>query len=71
MGQRIPKKQSSESISASMADTNISSADSSDSNETDETFEPLVENAEISTLSCTEIYLIAAKRDSTLVDVKG
>jgi hypothetical protein len=30
-----------------------------------------MEREEKKALSCTEIYLIAAKKDSTLVDVKG
>jgi hypothetical protein len=75
VGQRIAKKQLVEDAITHTVENNISGAESSaescGSNETDESYEPLTEKVQTLSLSGTEIYLIAAKRDSTLVDVKG
>ncbi|CAM0141878.1 hypothetical protein VKS41_004419 [Umbelopsis sp. WA50703] len=74
VGQRIAKKQLVEDAITHTVENNISGAESSaescGSNETDESYEPLTEKVQTLSLSGTEIYLIAAKRDSTLVDVK-
>lgn len=70
VGQRIHKRADAGDSpdSPPLQGTDINSGDST---ETEDSFEPLMEREEKIALSCTEIYLIAAKKDSTLVDVKG
>jgi hypothetical protein len=70
VGQRIHKRDNAgdSSDSPPLQGTDINSGDST---ETEDSFEPLMEREDKIALSCTEIYLIAAKKDSTLVDVKG
>jgi hypothetical protein len=72
VGQRIPKRVAGGNGSMSSTNPqNATDAESGNTTETDDSFEPLTERQEMLALSCTEIYLIAAKRDSTLVDIKG
>ena len=68
VGQRVPKRDAASNGSISSPNPQDTGAGSGDS---DDSFEPLTERAETLALTCTEIYLIAAKKDSTLVDIKG
>ncbi|GAB5590205.1 hypothetical protein Unana1_05105 [Umbelopsis nana] len=67
VGQRVPKRDAASNGSISSPNPQDTGAGSGDS---DDSFEPLTERAETLALTCTEIYLIAAKKDSTLVDIK-
>jgi hypothetical protein len=70
VGQRIHKRDDAGDTSE-LPPLQGTDSSSGDSTETEDSFEPLMEREDKQALSCTELYLIAAKKDSTLVDVKG